>query len=26
MMQEMGFVYFSVGRHPVVPESVEQRG
>ncbi|GAB4108425.1 MAG: UDP-glucose/GDP-mannose dehydrogenase family protein [Phycisphaeraceae bacterium] len=26
MMQELGFVYFSVGRHPVVPESVEQRG
>jgi UDPglucose 6-dehydrogenase len=26
MMREHGFVYHSVGRHPVVPETVEQRG
>jgi UDPglucose 6-dehydrogenase len=26
MMREMGFVYHSVGRHPVVPEAVGQRG
>jgi UDPglucose 6-dehydrogenase len=25
MMREMGFTYHSVGRHPVVPEKVEQR-
>jgi UDPglucose 6-dehydrogenase len=25
-MREMGFIYHSVGRHPVVPEAVEQRG
>ncbi len=26
MMREMGFTYHSVGRHPVVPEAVQQSG